>query len=71
MPSLVVIGLQIKEKRGGGGQNNVPPPAYMVKKDPSLNRVKLPKIITNSGLQNGSYTCHGVALHAGTRELQI
>ena len=39
MPSLVVIGPQIKEKqrRGGGGQCA---PAYMVPKDPSLNRVK-------------------------------
>ena len=34
MPSLVVIGKQIKEKW------TVPPPAYMVPKDPSLNRVK-------------------------------
>ena len=34
MPSLVVIGPQIKEKQ-------VPSPAYMVPKDPSLNRVKL------------------------------
>ena len=38
MPSVVVIGQQIKEKRRG---HNVPPPAYMVPKYPSLNRVKL------------------------------
>ena len=38
MPSLVVIELQIKEKQGGEG--TVCPPAYMVPKDPSLNRVK-------------------------------
>ena len=38
MPSLVVIGPQIKEKQRGG--DNVPPPAYMVPKDSSLNRVK-------------------------------
>ena len=36
MPSLVVIGPQIKEKQRG---HNVLP-AYMVPKDPSLNRVK-------------------------------
>ena len=35
MPSLVVIGPQIKEKQRGGDT-----PAYMVPKDPSLNRVK-------------------------------
>ena len=34
MPSLVVIGPQIKEKQGGGGGVQ-----YMVPKDPSLNRV--------------------------------
>ena len=33
MPSLVVIGPQIKEKQGV-------PPAYMVPTDPILNRVK-------------------------------
>ena len=33
MPSLVVIGPQIKEKQRGGGNVNR-------KKDPSLNRVK-------------------------------
>ena len=37
MPSLVVIGPQIKEKQRG---HNVPP-AYMVLKDTSLNRVKV------------------------------
>ena len=37
MPSLVVIGQQIKKKRRGG--HNVPPPAYIVPKYPSLNRV--------------------------------
>ena len=36
MPSLVVIGPQIKEKQRGAQC----PPAYMVPKDPSLNRVK-------------------------------
>ena len=45
MPSLVVIGKQIKEKqmkgRGGGG-GTMCPPAYMVPKDPTLNRVKGP-----------------------------
>ena len=36
MPSLVVIEQQIKEKQRG---HNVPsPPAYMVRKDRSLNR---------------------------------
>ena len=39
MPSLIVIRQQIKEKQRGGG-HNVPPPAYMVPKDPSLNRIK-------------------------------
>ena len=39
MPSLVAIGPQIKEKQGGGAQ--CAPPAYVVPKDPSLNRVKL------------------------------
>ena len=37
MQSLVVIGQQIMEKRRGA---KVPPPAYLVSKDPSLNRVK-------------------------------
>ena len=41
MPSLVVIGPQIKEKQRG---HNVPP-AYMVPKDPRLNRVKFPKAL--------------------------
>ena len=36
MPSLVVIGPQIKEKQRG----DIVPPACMVPKDPSLNRVK-------------------------------
>ena len=36
MPSLVVIGQQIKEKRRGGALC----PVYMVPKYPSLNRVK-------------------------------
>ena len=36
MPSLVVIGPQIKEKQR---RHNVPSPAYMVPKDPSLHRV--------------------------------
>ena len=36
MPSLVVIGQEIKEKRRG----YIVPPAYMVLKYPSLNRVK-------------------------------
>ena len=38
MPSLVVIGQQIKEKRR---RAQCVPPAYMVPKYPSLNRVKL------------------------------
>ena len=42
MPSLVVIGPQIKEKRRGA---QCAPPAYMVPKDPSLNRVKAEKCI--------------------------
>ena len=37
MPSLVVIGPQIKEKHRG---TMSPPAAYMVPKDPSLNKVK-------------------------------
>ena len=37
MPSLAVIGQQIKEKRRGG---TMCPPAYMVPKYPSLNSVK-------------------------------
>ena len=37
MSSLVVIGPQIKEKQRGA---HCAPPAYMVPKDPSLNRVK-------------------------------
>ena len=37
MPSLVVIGQQIKEKQREWG-HIVPSPAYMVPKDPSLNR---------------------------------
>ena len=37
MPSLVVIGPQMKEKQRG---HNVPSPVYVVPKDPSLNRVK-------------------------------
>ena len=37
MPSLVVIGPQIKEKQRGA---QCAAPAYMVPKDPSLNRVK-------------------------------
>ena len=41
MPSLVVIGQQIKEKRGGGGHN-----VYIITKYPSLNGVK--------GFQSGS-----------------
>ena len=38
MPSLVVIGPQVKEKQVGtpGGGHNVPPAYYMVPKDPSL-----------------------------------
>ena len=36
MPRLVVIGPQIKEKQRGA---HCAPPAYMVPKDPSLNRV--------------------------------
>ena len=43
MPSLVVIGSQIKEKQRGG--HNVLPLAYMVPKDPSLNRVKCHKFV--------------------------
>ena len=35
MPSLVTIGPQIKQKRGGGGQN-----VYILLNYPSLNRVK-------------------------------
>ena len=37
MPSLVVIGPQMKEKQWL--KQCPPPPAYMVLKDPSLNRV--------------------------------
>ena len=37
MPSLVVIGQQIKEKWRGG---KFVPPAYILTKYPSLNRVK-------------------------------
>ena len=43
MPSLVVIGPRIKEKQRGALCplcTLCPPPAYMVPKDPSLNRVK-------------------------------
>ena len=42
MPSLVAIEPQIKEKQRGQqrGAQCAPPPAYMVPKDPSLNRVK-------------------------------
>ena len=40
MPSLVVIGPQIKKKQSG----HIVPPAYMVPKDHSLNRVNAPKI---------------------------
>ena len=39
MPSLVVIGPQIKEKQRGGAQ--CASQAYMVPKDPSLNMVKV------------------------------
>ena len=38
-PSLVVIGPQIKEKQRGA--QCAPLPAYIVPKDPSLNRVKV------------------------------
>ena len=41
MPSLVVIGPQIKEKQ----RATMCPPAYMVPKDPSLNRVKTKKLL--------------------------
>ena len=41
MPSLVVIGQQIKETQRGGGGHNVPPSLYG-SKDPSHNRVKGP-----------------------------
>ena len=40
MPSLVVIGPQVKEKQREGAMSAPPPPALMVLKDPSLNRVK-------------------------------
>ena len=41
MPSLVVIGQQIKEKqRGGGGGSTMLPPVYIITKYPSLNMVK-------------------------------
>ena len=40
MSSLVVIGPQIKEKQRGA-QCAPSPPAYMVPKDPSPNRVKV------------------------------
>ena len=40
MSSLVVIGPQIQEKHRGHIVPPPPPPAYMVPKDPSLNRVK-------------------------------
>ena len=39
MPSLVIIGPQIQEKQRGGG-GTMCPSAYVVPKDPSLNRVK-------------------------------
>ena len=42
MQSLVVIGPQIKEKQKGA--------AYMVPKDPNLNRVNPPHFYTSSGL---------------------
>ena len=38
MPSLVVTGPQIKEKQRAA---QCVPPAYIVPKDPSLNRVKM------------------------------
>ena len=39
MPSLVIIGSQIKDKQRGA--QCAPHPAYMVPKDHSLNRVKV------------------------------
>ena len=44
MPSLIVIGPQIKEKQ------RFVPPAYIVPKDPSLNRVKF---INYSSIEHG------------------
>ena len=54
MPSLVLIELQIKEKERGA-LVPPPPPAYMVPKYPSLNRVKpcsVFKRITKSSAQS-------------------
>ena len=49
MPSLVVIGQQIKEKRRGGGAHCTP--AYMITKYHSLNRVKRQKKLGLIGLR--------------------
>ena len=44
MPSMVVIEPQIKEKQRG---HNVLPQAYMVPKDPSLNKVRCCEVVWN------------------------
>ena len=48
MPSLVAIGPQMKQ---GGGGANVLPPAYMVPKHPSLNRVN--SVLFTASLSTG------------------
>ena len=66
MPSLVVIGQQIKEKRRG---HNVPPSAYMVPKYPSLNRVKVfPEGVgfVNITVPEGGPTATGINAEGGT-----
>ena len=60
MPSLVVIGLQMKE-RGGGG--TMCPPAYMVPKDPSLNRVEL-RMCSSFCQERGKIINHRLQLEA-------
>ena len=50
MPSLVAIGLQIKEKQRGG--HNVAPPSLYGSKDPSLNRVKGPGVFLGTSLKS-------------------
>ena len=54
MPSLVLIGPQIKEKQRGA--------AYMVPKDPSLNRVKIAFRITSlcGRVVKSSGRCHAL-----------
>ena len=58
MPSLVLIGPQMKEKQRG----TMFPPAYMVPKDPSLNRVKIAFRITSlcGRVVKSSGRCHAL-----------